>query len=56
MLDERHPAVLYRARANYAEEQALTRATPSGREIWLQIALQYRTLAGFAERLRDNEF
>jgi hypothetical protein len=56
MLDERHPMALYRARAKYAEEQALTCATANGREIWLHVALQYRTLAGFAERLRDDEF
>jgi hypothetical protein len=54
MLDERHPMALYRARAKYAEEQALASATPNGREIWLHIALQYRILAGFAGRLRND--
>jgi hypothetical protein len=55
MLDEPTSATLYRARARYAEDQALASATARSREVWLRIALQYRTLAGFADRLREDE-
>jgi hypothetical protein len=56
ILGELTSATLYRARAKYAEEQALVSATPRGRDLWLHIALQYRTLAGFADRQRDDRF
>jgi len=54
--DEPTSATLYRDRARYAEEQALASATAKGRDVWLYIAQQYRTLAGFADRRRDDGF
>jgi hypothetical protein len=56
MLDEPTSATLYRDRARYAEEQALACATANGRDLWLHIAHQYRTLAGFTERRRNDRF
>jgi hypothetical protein len=47
---------IYLARAKHAEEKALRCPNQKGRDLWLHIALHYRTLAGFAERLRNDGF